>query len=311
VFISVGVPTCNRPDHLERCLASLASVVYPDWKVIVIDQSDGEQTRQIVDGWKARIPQLAYVRLKQKNASGARNVAIAKADGDILAFLDDDCTVSSDWLDRVCEAFANQPKASLIFGSVTAADHDPSATFIPIYQIEHEMSIRGSIGTLRVHAMGAAMYVRLAWARQSFFDVLLGPGTRFRSSEDWDYAYRLLAAGGVIVATPRIVVTHHGARSYGAGAVAIILREYFYGIGAAHAKLLRCGQWIMVAVIIDKLTRSIALIRPHKALVHQPTQLGRVLMYVRGLRDGLRAPIDRQKGVFQTSPNSIGTGAHP
>src|ERR1700674_733962 len=150
MFISVGVPTCNRPHDLDRCLASLAKLAYANWRLMVIDQSDDEQTRAIVEAWSTRIQALAYVRLKQKNASAARNLAISEAEGDILAFLDDDCTVSADWLDRISEAFVRQPEASLIFGNVTAADHDPSATFIPTYEVQHEMRIRGSTGALRV-----------------------------------------------------------------------------------------------------------------------------------------------------------------
>jgi len=113
-----------------------------------------------------------------------------------------------------------------------------------------------------------------------------------------DFTYRALAAGETVVETPRITVTHHGARSYAEGAASVKWRDYMYGAGACHAKLVRCGQWIIVATIAGKVARSISAIRPYNALRHQPTHFGLILMYARGLRDGLKTPVDRENAVF-------------
>jgi glycosyltransferase involved in cell wall biosynthesis len=297
-FITVAIPTCNRPHELDHCLSSLSAVDSSDWRLLVIDQSDNDHSRRVVEAWRGSIPQLEYLRLEDKNASAARNRALDAAANGILAFLDDDCTVRPDWLQTVRTAFEGEPAATLIFGSVVAADHDPAVAFVPSYQPRRVRRLHGSFGKLNVRGMGASMSVRISPGPRPRFDLGLGPGARFRSSQDVDYTFRALASGQIVVETPRIAVIHHGARSYADGPASVKWRDYLYGAGACHAKLLRCGQWIMVATIAGKLARSISAIRPQNALRRRPTRFGLVLMYSRGLLDGLRTPVDRRNRVF-------------
>jgi glycosyltransferase involved in cell wall biosynthesis len=296
-FISVAIPTFNRPDDLTRCLASLARIRYPRWEVILIDQSDGDATFETATAWNALIPSIRYLRLNQKNTSAARNVAIENAGGDIVAFIDDDCTVEPEWLDSVNAAFM-QGDADLIFGSVVAAEHDPHATYITTYDVPREKSFRGRLGAVSFPGMGACMYLRRGSRAPALFDVELGPGGRFRTAEDHDYAYRVLAAGGTVTQTRRIVVTHHQARPFADGSASSKVRDYGYGVGACHAKLLRSGYVTIVAVIADTLARNLVQIRPQNVLFRQPTHVGRTLMYVRGLKDGIGSRIDRARGTF-------------
>jgi glycosyltransferase involved in cell wall biosynthesis len=299
LFIAVAVPTCNRPDDIARLLASLARVRYPHWELMIIDQSDGDETQLLAAAWGAVIPRIVYRRLEPKNASAARNLAIENTSGDVLAFIDDDCTVHPDWLAQVSDAFDLDPYAGVIFGAVTAADHDPSTAFVPTNDVRRMRRFRGSPGVLQVRAMGASMSIRLRPGQRLHFDLLLGPGARFRGSQDGDYAYRARLAGEIVVETPTVVVTHHGARSYAGGAATLKVRDYLYGAGAAHAKLLRCGEWIIFVAIIGRLVESIAAIRPQNALRHRPTRVGGLLMFLQGLRDGLEMPIDRREKLYR------------
>ena len=301
LFITVAVPTCNRPDDISQLLDSLTRVRYPRWELLLIDQSDGDETRLLAAAWGILIPSVVYLRLEEKNASVARNLAIECSSGELLAFIDDDCTVQPDWLARVNEAFLQEPDASLIFGAVTASEHDPAAAFVPTQKVRRHRRLRGPLGALRVGAMGASMSLRLRPGRQLQFDPLLGPGARFRSSQDVDYAYRVLAAGEMIVETPNIVVVHHGAREYAGGNARLKVRDYLYGAGAAEAKLLRCGQLIMIVAIGRRLIKSVSAIRPYNALRQKPTRLGGLLMYLRGLRDSLHMSVDRQAKVYRAS----------
>ena len=299
MFISVAVPTCDRPADLERCLASLAQLAYREWKLIVVDQSDGDQSRQVVEAWRPRLPEVTYLRLAEKNASAARNLGIANATGEVLAFLDDDCSVSPDWLDRVREVFDQEPDASLVFGAVKAAEHDPAAAIVPTYEPNRLKRLQGRLAGWRMGGIGASMYLRLGSRGTPRFDLSLGPGARFRITQDWDFRYRVLAAGALVIETPRINVVHHGARSYAGGMASLKVRDYLYGIGAAHSKLLRCGEWIMFLAIPFKLGESIAAIRPQNALRNQPTRVGGLLMYLRGLKDGFKVPVERQARLYR------------
>ncbi len=298
MFISVAIPTCNRPNDVAQCLASLARVRYPRWEVLIIDQSDGHETELLAAEWGALIPRIVYLPLNQKNLSAARNLAMEKATGEVLAFIDDDCTVAPDWLDNISDVFEEQPRAKLIFGEVEAGEHDHTAAFVTTAKLRHTGLLHGSLGATRLSGIGASMCLRLGSTQHAPFDLHLGAGSQFRAGEERDYAFRLLAAGGTVAQSPQIVVTHHGARPFAGGVAASQMRSYFYGSGACDAKLMRCGYWGMIAVIATMLAEHLALVRPLNALLRRPTHAGRLLIYLRGLRDGFRAPLDRRSWLF-------------
>jgi glycosyltransferase involved in cell wall biosynthesis len=286
-FISVAIPTCDRPEDVARCLASLARVSYPRWEVILVDQSEGDESRVAALACGPLAPRLVYLRLEKKSVSAARNLAIDKAAGEILAFIDDDCTVEPDWLDRVRDVFAAETDAQLVFGSVVAADHDRHEFFVTAAEIRRQERLRGPLGAVRLRGIGASMYLRLEPGAMARFDPRFGAGARFPSGEEHDYAFGLLAAGGTVAQTPRITVTHHGARPYAGGVASSKVRVYLYAFGACHGKLLRRAAWrLAVSLIAANVTGMVIAIRPLNRLRGRPTHFGRFHLYLRGLRDG-------------------------
>lgn len=299
MLISVAVPTCNRAPDLEACLLSLSSVRYPDWEVLVVDQSDGDESGRLVASRFGQLPRVRYWRLKEKNASAARNLAIKRARGRVIAFVDDDCIVPPDWLENVRQEFDEAPAARMVLGSVRAADHDPSSALIPAYEVRRIRRLKGRFGLLRRVGIGACMAIRLEDGPVPRFDLYLGPGSRFRSSQDWDFSARIMRAGELVVETPRIVVTHRGARSFNDGAATLKVRDYMYGGGAMDMKLLRSGEPLMLLVIAAKLATSVAALRPWNALRGGTTRVGGLLMYLRGLHDSFELSVDRTSGLYE------------
>lgn len=100
---SVVIPTCRRVDDLDRCLAALARVDYPDFDVIVVDNSAGDEgTREIALKWNAR-----YVRESRRGLCRARNRGALVSDAEIIAYLDDDSLPEPNWLQGLANEFAD------------------------------------------------------------------------------------------------------------------------------------------------------------------------------------------------------------
>jgi glycosyltransferase involved in cell wall biosynthesis len=99
--VSVIVASFNERDAIGRCLASLEEQrTSRAFEVIVIDSSsDG------TDAVARRCP-FAHVRHfpERKYCGDARNEGLALARADIIAFLDADCFVGSDWIEAVVSA---------------------------------------------------------------------------------------------------------------------------------------------------------------------------------------------------------------
>ena len=292
VPVSVVICTCDRPEQARACLQHVARLDPQPLEVIVVDQ--GSTSFEIPAG----IERVRHIRLSERGLSRARNAGIAASSAQIIAFLDDDCAVKPRWAADVAGAFARHPDAGIIFGEVIG----PSRTqgmYVPVYAIAGERRLGGRIAGARAHGMGAAMYVRAAAApRVGGFDPVLGAGSSFYASEDWDYTFRALAAGVIVVETPTITVLHHGARRDSDGTSRDLLRRNAFSHGAVHAKLLRCLDAIAVVLIASEMVAMLALLRPLNALRRKPTNVARLLMYAAGFTAGLRAPVDVRGRIF-------------
>jgi mycofactocin glycosyltransferase len=94
-FVSVVVPVRNGEGTISDCLNSLLRMDYPRERreIVVVDNGSTDRTAQIVDGFAVR-----HLREGRRGVSHARNRGIAESRGEILAFIDADCTVSTHWL---------------------------------------------------------------------------------------------------------------------------------------------------------------------------------------------------------------------
>lgn len=93
-YFSVIVPTYERPESLTALVEQLAKQSWRDFELIVIDQS--------AEAWPDRERNfgldLLYIHTDLRGAVFARNRGADLARGRVLAFIDDDCVPSPDWL---------------------------------------------------------------------------------------------------------------------------------------------------------------------------------------------------------------------
>ncbi len=104
-LISIIIPAYNEENYLPSCLESISTLDYPPHllEVLVIDNGSTDKTYEIAEGKGAVVMQD-----EEANVSGLRNIGAARAQGEILVFIDADCLVTSDML----------VKASIYFGEM-------------------------------------------------------------------------------------------------------------------------------------------------------------------------------------------------
>lgn len=103
VRISVVVTTYNRPQALDKVLASLNAQEAMPHEVIVADDGSGPETAAVVADWKGRMRcPLLHVWQPDEGfrLARSRNRAALAASGDYLIFLDGDCLVFPDFVRR-------------------------------------------------------------------------------------------------------------------------------------------------------------------------------------------------------------------
>jgi GT2 family glycosyltransferase len=247
LLISVCIPSI-RPQTLGDAIASIRRQKHREWELIIVGQGDEQAVRSAVvqAAGTPPDPRIRYVHASRMGLSIARNRGIEEAAGGVVAFMDDDCEASDDWLAEIASAFDRHPRAGVVAGSLLRPPAGPG-----LFKVCPEMRPMEAFYDPATDAdvpagMGAAG-ANLAMRREVVesvgpFDELLGAGAPFQAAEETDYLLRAEALGVCMYSSPAIVMHHtHGYR-YGALAAYRLLRNYARGNGALAAKLSLAGD---------------------------------------------------------------------
>lgn len=113
---TIAIVTLNRAPYLRRVLTSLRYLDYTDFEVVVVNGPSEDDTDAVLEEYKDDIKIAAC---GVRNISAARNIAIQRSQGDVVAFIDDDCVPESPWLSRIVAGFDREDIAAVggpVFG---------------------------------------------------------------------------------------------------------------------------------------------------------------------------------------------------
>lgn len=120
--VSILIPTHDRCEILERSLQSLERLELPrtvSVEAVVVANACSDATEAVVRKRAAAAPfPLRLLREPTPGLNPARNAGVRAAEGEILAFLDDDAFVEPGWLHGLLAAFERHP-ADLVAGRVS------------------------------------------------------------------------------------------------------------------------------------------------------------------------------------------------
>jgi len=105
--VSVIIPTYNRKQLLSELLDSLyqQTLAHDLYEVIVVSDGSKDGTDKYMDEMQMKHENLRYLQQMNQGPATARNKGAALAISEIIAFTDDDCLVSPDWLENIVKTF--------------------------------------------------------------------------------------------------------------------------------------------------------------------------------------------------------------
>ncbi|MFH1612729.1 MAG: glycosyltransferase [bacterium] len=117
--ISVIIPTYNAAQYIEKSLKSVLNQTYKDFEIIIVDDGSTDNTKEVL---KPYLSSIIYIYQQNKKQAFARNIAIKKAQGDYIAFLDAD----DFWLPETLEiqklSLDLYPEIAMVFGNIIEFD---------------------------------------------------------------------------------------------------------------------------------------------------------------------------------------------
>jgi len=104
--ISILVPCYNEGDNAEETLRGAASVDYPDFEVIAINDGSRDNTAEVLDRLASEIPRLRVVHLaKNSGKATALNTGAALARHELLVCIDGDAMLDPHALRWIARTF--------------------------------------------------------------------------------------------------------------------------------------------------------------------------------------------------------------
>ena len=113
---SLILATSGRTAELHRFFSALEAAGDGDCECIVVDQNPDDRLAPVLAAWSDRVS-IRHLR-SSPGLSHARNVGLAVATGEVLAFPDDDCWYSPDLLREVRSFFVANPRYALLSAGV-------------------------------------------------------------------------------------------------------------------------------------------------------------------------------------------------
>lgn len=196
--VSIIIPAFNEGKRLPACLDSILHLNYPreNIEVIVIDNGSTDGTREVAEKSGTEV-----IVDKTKNVSGLRNLGARQAKGDILSFVDADCKVSEDWLNRAAPYFEKEDVAA--WGSPPSVPSGATWVQRTWYLVRKKEQAVQEVAWLE----SMNLFVR----RNQFLSIG-GFNEDLVTCEDADFCFRI-AKYGRIVSDSRIEVIHLGEAS--------------------------------------------------------------------------------------------------
>lgn len=115
-MISVIIITHNRRNALLDCLESILRQGWSRREIIVVDNGSTDGTSEVLK--KRYQGRLILIRNDTiQDLAYCKSMGVKQASGSIVAFTDDDCFVSKDWLHAIAQSFS-QPDYDIVAGSV-------------------------------------------------------------------------------------------------------------------------------------------------------------------------------------------------
>ena len=244
--LSVLVATRNRTHLIAPCLNSIAAAFTNagliDAEIVVVDNASTDDTSSVITAWaKTSAVPVKLLHEPRKGKGRALNRALGSTQGEILAFTDDDCRLSKDYVNDLLRHDASDTELVLRGGRIELGD----PTDLP-FTINTDPNLKRWQRTMnsarherfRGRINGCNMTMRRALAeRLGPFDEDFGPGSAIGAGEDTDYIYRAYLAGVTLEYVPDMTVFHHhGRKTTDEGKE--LFRGYMIAAGALYARYL-------------------------------------------------------------------------
>jgi glycosyltransferase involved in cell wall biosynthesis len=202
-FFSIIIPTHNRNAQVKTCLQALVVQTYPRdrFEVVVVDDGSAEPPREIVTSFAEALNVTLLVE-PHGGPSAARNAGAARARGEFLAFTDDDCAPTPQWLENIAARLVN-------FSTCLVGGRTINALTENVYSAASQALIDVIYAHFNRDPANAQFLASNNIAMPAAqFHAVGGFNSSFHFAEDRDFCDRWLRHGYRLTYAPEVLIHH-------------------------------------------------------------------------------------------------------
>ena len=227
MMISVVIPTYNREQTLRETLRDVIEQNYPNFEVLVIDQTHTHESEtQVYLEQLANAGKIKWFQVDWANLPAARNYAVRRAVGEIILFIDDDVQLPDGFLAAHACNYLAKPDvgcvAGRVFDRMKLGDSrgDLAIEYLPPEAMDAGIAwyFIDLVHTVKPQQVLSARGCNMSFRRQVFTEHGLSFDERFAGSavrEESDFCLKLRSTGLKIWYDPNACLVHLGEESGG------------------------------------------------------------------------------------------------
>lgn len=101
-LISIIVPVYKVEKYLDKCISSIVGQTYRNLEILLVDDGSPDRSGEICDTWAAKDSRIQVIHQQNAGGGAARNVALDRARGDLIGFIDSDDYMAPDMFEHLC-----------------------------------------------------------------------------------------------------------------------------------------------------------------------------------------------------------------
>ena len=212
-LFSIVIPNWNGKHFLQPCLDSLRAQTHDNIEIIIVDNASSDGSRDYI---KSTYPEVILIELSENlGFTGACNIGMEKAQGEIISLLNNDTEVESNWVAEIITAFDRYPDVGMIASKMLLfTERDKIHTTGDFFTTDGRAGNRG-VWEKDDGQYDTEDYVFSACGGSSAYrQSMLGKiglldNDYFFLLEDVDLAWRAQLTGYKVLYLPTAIVYHH------------------------------------------------------------------------------------------------------
>ena len=206
-LISIIMPAYNASRYIAESIESVLAQSYTNWELLIVDDGSTDNTASVINTFTKNDARIQYLHQNRGRQGKARNLAIRKSAGELIAFLDADdswlpCKLQLQW-----QVLSARPDIDLIFspGYIVGDQMTRELFYVTIKEWSREQDSEAFIDLNQIPIL-SAMVRKKAILRVDLFNEepiiqnnedyhlwlkLLFNGSRFLSIPDFLFNYRV------------------------------------------------------------------------------------------------------------------------